>query len=212
MDSAARTSSSELTAEQIWTVEEGERRSVGVIHIVTLALLIGIGFVVGAFGSITFPLGFGVNFFWTGIAVQQVGPIWFGGWGVLAGTIFPFFSNAVAGTPFYVSAAYIPANFVQAFLPAWAFRYFKLDPRLRSARDYGFLIATMLISSAFGALWSTLVVLRSFGLLTADSVPLFVFGWFAGNVIAGLIFNTILLKALSGVVIRMPAFVKRWWA
>jgi hypothetical protein len=48
--------------------------------------------------------------------------------------------------------------------------------------------------------------------LTADSVPLFVFGWFAGNVIAGLIFNTILLKALSGVVIRMPAFVKKWWA
>jgi hypothetical protein len=212
MDSAARTSRSDLTAEQIWTVEEGERRSVGVIHIVTLALLIGIGFVVGAFGSISFPLGFGVNFFWTGIAVQQVGPIWFGGWGVLAGTIFPFFSNAVAGTPFYVSAAYIPANLIQAFLPAWVFRRFKLDPRLRSTRDYGFLIASMLISSAFGALWSTLVVLRSFGLLTADSVPLFVFGWFAGNVIAGLIFNTILLKALSGVVIRMPAFVKKWWA
>jgi len=77
--------SSELTAEQIWKVEEGERRSVGVIHIVILALLIGIGFVVGAFGSISFPLGFGVNFFWTGIAVQQVGAVWFGGWGALSG-------------------------------------------------------------------------------------------------------------------------------
>ena len=208
----ARTSDSEITAREIWTLEEGERRSPGVIHIVTLALLIGIGFVVGAFGSISFPLGFGVNFFWTGIAIQQVGAIWFGAWGVLAGTIFPFFSNAVAGTPFYVSAAYIPANFIQAFLPAWAFRYFKLDPRLRSARDYGMLIAAMLVSSALGALWSTLVVLRGFDLLTADSVPLFVFGWFGGNVVAGLIFNIILLKALSGVVIRMPAFVKKWWA
>lgn len=209
---AARTSDSHLSTEQIWTVEPGERRSVGVIHIVTLALLIGIGFVVGAFGSISFPLGFGVNFFWTGIAVQQVGSIWFGAWGVLAGTIFPFFSNAVAGTPFYVSAAYIPANLLQAFLPAWAFRNFKADPRLRSGRDYGILIGAMLISSAIGALWSTLVVLRSFGLLTADSVPIFIFGWFAGNVLAGLVFNIILLKALSGVVIRMPAFVKKWWA
>ena len=81
-------SGSELTAKEIWTVQEGEKRSVGVIHIVITALLIGIGFVVGAFGSISFPLGFGVNFFWTGIAVQQVGAIWFGGWGVLAGTIF----------------------------------------------------------------------------------------------------------------------------
>lgn len=204
--------SGELTAEQIWTVQPGERRSVGVIHIVITALLIGIGFVVGAFGSISFPLGFGVNFFWTGIAVQQVGPIWFGGWGVLAGAIFPFFSNAIAGTPFYVSLAYVPANAIQAFLPAWAFRRFKADPRLKSGRDYAILLVSMIVSSAFGALWSTLVVLRGFGLLTTDSVPLFVWGWFGGNVLAGLVFNFILLKALSGVVIRTPAFVKKWWA
>jgi hypothetical protein len=202
----------EVTAEQIWTVEAGERRPAGVIHVVLLALLIGIGFVVGAFGSISFPLGFGVNFFWTGIAVQQVGAIWFGAWGVLAGAIFPFFSNAIAGTPFYVSLAYIPANAVQAFLPAWAFRYFKADPRLRSRRDYLILLAAMIASSAFGALWSPLVVLRGFGLLTAESVPLFVWGWFGGNVLAGLVFNFILLKALSGVVIRTSAFVKSWWS
>lgn len=203
---------SELTAEEIWTVEEGEKRSVGVIHIVILALLIGIGFVVGAFGSISFPLGFGVNFFWTGIVVQQVGAIWFGGWGVLAGAIFPFFSNAIAGTPFYVSMAYIPANAIQAFLPAWAFRRFKLDPRLKSARDYGIFFAAMVVSSALGALYSVLVVLKGFDLLTTDSTPLFIWGWFGGNVVAGVVFNFILMKALSAVVIRTTAFVKRWWS
>ena len=202
----------EVTAEQIWTVQEGEKRKVGVIHIVITALLIGIGFVVGAFGSISFPLGFGVNFFWTGIAVQQVGAIWFGGWGVLAGAIFPFFSNAIAGTPFYVSLAYIPANAVQAFLPAWVFRKFKLDPRMKSGRDYVGLLIAMIVSSAFGALWSPLVVLRSFGLLTTESLPLFIWGWFGGNMVAGIVFNFILLKALSSVVIRTPGFVKRWWA
>lgn len=206
------TQQEDLTAEQIWTVQEGEKRSVGVIHIVITALLIGIGFVVGAFGSISFPLGFGVNFFWTGIAVQQVGAIWFGMWGVIAGAIFPFFSNAIAGTPFYVSLAYVPANAVQAFLPAWAFRYFKLDPRLKSARDYIILFGAMIVSSAFGALWSPLVVLQGFGLLTTESLPLFIWGWFGGNVVAGVVFNFILLKALSGVVIRTPAFVKRWFA
>ncbi|MEW6651444.1 MAG: hypothetical protein AB1453_14815, partial [Chloroflexota bacterium] len=155
-------------------------------------------------------LGFGVNFFWTGIAVQQVGAIWFGGWGVIAGAVFPFFSNAIAGTPFYVSAAYIPANAVQAFLPAFAFRYFKLDPRLKSGRDFLIFFASMVVSSAFGALWSTLVVLRGFNLLTTDSLPLFIWGWFGGNVVAGVVLNFILLKALSAVVIRTPAFVKRW--
>jgi hypothetical protein len=202
----------ELTAEEIWTVQEGEKRSVGVIHIVILALLIGIGFVVGAFGSISFPLGFGVNFFWTGITVQQVGSIWFGGWGVLAGAIFPFFSNGIAGTPFYVSLAYIPANAVQAFLPAWIFRKYKLDPRLKSGRDYLLLFVAMIVSSAFGALWSPLVVLKGFGLLTTDSLPLFIWGWFGGNVVAGVVFNFILMKALSPVVIRTTAFVKKWWA
>ncbi|MGB9521440.1 MAG: hypothetical protein ACPL6F_01665 [Anaerolineales bacterium] len=202
----------ELTAEQIWTVQPGEKRSVGVIHIVILALLIGIGFVVGAFGSISFPLGFGVNFFWTGIAVQQVGSIWFGMWGVIAGFIFPFFSNAIAGTPFYVSLAYIPANLVQGLLPAWAFRYFKADPRLKSGRDYLILFLSMIVSSAFGALYSPLVVLKGFGLLTTESVPLFIWGWFGGNVVAGIVFNFILLKALSAVVIRSSAFVKKWWA
>ena len=211
-DDVTAVSGSELTAKEIWTVQEGEKRSVGVIHIVILALLIGIGFVVGAFGSISFPLGFGVNFFWTGIAVQQVGPIWFGAWGVIAGTIFPFFSNAIAGTPFYVSLAYIPANAVQAFLPAWVFRRFKLDPRLKSTRDWLWLLAAMVVSSAFGALWSPLVVLRGFGLLTTDSVPLFIWGWFGGNVVAGIVFNFILLKVLSPVVIRTTAFVKKWWA
>lgn len=205
-------SQSSLTAEKIWTVEEGEKRSIGIIHIVITALLIGIGFVVGGYGSITFPLGFGVNFFWPGIAVQQVGAIWFGAWGSIAAAIFPFFSNAIAGTPFYVSLAYVPANFVQAFLPAWVFRRFKLDPRLRKWQDYVYLLVAMIIANAFGALWSTLVVLRSFGLLTASSVPLFIWGWFGGNLIAGIVFNFILLKALSGVVIRTTAFVKRWWA
>jgi len=203
---------SEFSEEDIWIVKEGEKRTVRITHIFITILLITIGFVVGAFGSVSFPLGFGVNFFWTGIVVQQVGSIWFGAWGVIAGAIFPFFSNAIADTPFYVSLAYLPANAIQAFLPAWVFRRFKLDPRMKSGKDYIYLLLAMLVSSIIGALWSVLVVLKGFNLLTTDSVPLFIWGWFGGNVVAGVVFNFILLKALSAVVIRTTAFVKKWWA
>ena len=218
--------SSDVTAREIWDVEEGEVRGIGVIHIVITALLIGIGAVVGAFGGFTLPLGFGVNFFWPGIAVQNVGGIWFGLSGpqprpptccsaaigdarVLRPTAN---SPSITGTPIYVSLAYIPANAIQSLLPAWAFRQFKADPRLRSGRDYGIFLAAITISNILGALWSTLVVLRGFGLLTTESVPLFIWGWFGGNEIAGIIFGIILLKALSPVVIRSRAFVKRWLA
>jgi hypothetical protein len=204
--------SSKITTEQVWAVKEGERRPVAFHHILVMIVMIIVGFVIGAYGSINFPLGFGVNFFWVGIVVQQVGAMWFGAWGVIAGCIFPFFSNAVARAPFYVSLAYIPANAVQAWLPAWAFRQFKLDPRLRAPRDYLILFVTMVVSSAFGALWSTLVVLRSYGLLNTESVQQFVWGWFMGNVIAGLIFNFLVLKVFSGLVIRTKVFVKGWFA
>ena len=153
-----------------------------------------------------------MNFFWTGIAVQNVGAIWFGMWGVIAAALFPIISNGIAGTPVYISLAYIPANAVQALLPAWGFRYFKADPSLRTGRDYLILLATITISNIFGALYSPLVVLKGFGLLTAESVPLFIWGWFGGNEVAGIILNIILLKALSSVVVRTKAFVKGWWA
>jgi len=203
---------SEFSEEDIWTVKEGEKRTVRITHIFITILLITIGFVVGAFGSVSFPLGFGVNFFWTGIVVQQIGSIWFGAWGVIAGAIFPFFSNAIADTPFYVSLAYLPANAIQAFLPAWVFRRFKLDPRMKSGKDCLYLFLAMVASSIIGSLWSVLVVLKGYDLLPTGSVPLFIWGWFGGNVVAGVVFNFILLKALSAVVISTKAFVKRWWA
>lgn len=204
--------SSKISSEQVWAVEEGEMRPISFYHILVLIVLIVVGFVIGAYGSINFPLGFGVNFFWLGIVVQQVGAVWFGAWGVIAGSIFPVFSNAAVQTPFYVSLAYLPANAVQAWLPAWAFRKFKLDPRLREPRDYLILFVTMIISSAFGALWSTLVVLRSYGLLNTESVSQFIWGWFMGNIIAGLVLNFLVLKVFSSLVIQTKLFVKGWFA
>jgi hypothetical protein len=201
-----------MNGEKIWKMEEGETRSPGVIHIVITALLIGIGAVVGAFGSFSLPLGFGVNFFWPAIAVQNVGGIWFGAWGVIAGALFPIISNGITGTPVYVSLAYIPANAVQALLPAWAFRFFKADPRLQTGRDWAVFLISITVANIFGALYSPLVVLRGFGLLTAESVPVFIWGWFAGNEIAGIIFGIILLKGLSSVVMNSNSFVKRWFA
>ncbi|MBA4380105.1 MAG: hypothetical protein C0393_05395 [Anaerolinea sp.] len=185
----------EQTAEEIWTVKPGERRSVGVIHIVITALLIGIGFV--------------ANIAWLNFAVQPTASIWFGAWGVLTGAISPFFFfYALGGYPLYDSLAYIPAGAIQAFLPAWAFRHYKADPRLKSARDYLILLAAMIVSSAFNVLW-WLVVQRGSDALLAE--PHLITDWSICSVV-NLVFTFILLKALSPVVLRTTAFVKKWWA
>ncbi len=181
-------------------------------YILILLALVLIGFVVGAFGSISFPLNYGVNYFWTGIVIQQVGSIWFGAWGVIAGVIFPFFSNAVTSTPLLVSLAYIPANFIQAYLPAMAFRKYKIDPELGSGLDYVYLFLAMLVSNFLGALWSVVVVLKGFGLLGDESMLRYIFGWFGGNMVAGIIFNFIILKTLSRNTYISRFYVKKWWS
>lgn len=202
----------DMTAAQIWTVEPGERRRPGIVHVVMTALFIGIGIVVGTLGSLAIPIGF-VSAFWPGQAVQAVGGTWFGAWGVIAGMFFPFVSNAMSGSaPIPISAAYLPANFLQAFLAAAAFRWFKADPRLTTARDWViWVVIGVLLANFLGAFWGT-YVLSWFGLITEAARPTALLGWVIGNTIPSLIFGSILLKFVSPMVMRSKAFVKGWWA
>jgi hypothetical protein len=149
-----------MTEETVWYVPAEEKREPGTIHVVVFALLIGVGAVAGAFGSLAIPLGYGVTGFWPGVAVQAVGGIWF----------------------------------------------------LRKTSDYiHFIWSAVIVNNFLGALWAV-TVLQQFGLITVTSAPLFFSGWVIGNGVPALIFGIILLKALSGFIIRHRSFVKRWVA
>jgi hypothetical protein len=204
----------------IWRETQQSRRKPGLIHLVILTLIILTGILVGSFSSLSFEVtsrldpqspAYGVNYFWVGIMVQQVGAIWFGGWGVLAGAVFPFFSNAIAGTPFYISLAYVPANAIQAFLPGWVFRRLRLDPQLNSSRDYLYLILAMVAASLMGALWSVFILTVILERLDVSQVPMVFLGWLGGNLAAGLCFNIIVLKGFSGFILKTRGFVRKWW-
>lgn len=196
----------------VWEVEPGERRKAGIVHVVMMALFIGIGIVVGTLGSLAIPIGF-VSLFWPGQAVQALGGIWFGAWGVIAGMFFPFISNALSGSaPIPVSAAYLPANFLQGFLAAAGFRWLKADPRLRTWRDWAvWVVIGVLAANFLGAFWGT-YILTWFGLITEAARPTALFGWFIGNSVPSLIFGSILLKYVSPMILRSKTFVKGWFA
>ena len=124
----------------IWTLEEGEVRKPGIVHVVMLALFTGIGIVVGTFGSLAVPIGF-VSAFWPGQAVQSIGSIWYGWWGGIAAGLFPLISNSLSGSaPLPVSIAYLPAYILQGMIAGWAFRKFLSDPSLKDGRDWGIFI------------------------------------------------------------------------
>ncbi len=210
--SVPRTASVGPSGEAVWATERGERRQPGIVHVVMLALFIGIGIVVGTLGSLAVPIGF-VSAFWPGQAVQAVGGVWFGWWGVLAGMFFPFISNALSGSaPLPVSAAYLPANFLQSFLAGAAFRWLRVDPRLQTSRDwFVWVVIGVLLANFLGAFWGT-YVLTWFGMITASARPTALLGWFFGNSVPSLIFGSILLKYVSPMVLRSKAFAKGWWA
>ncbi len=199
-------------AASVWEPVPGEHRSPNVVHVVIMALFIGIGIVVGTLGSLAIPIGF-VSLFWPGQAVQALGGVWFGGWGVIAGMFFPFISNALSGSaPIPISAAYLPANFLQGFLAAAGFRWLKADPRLVTVKDWlVWIILGVLVANFLGAFWGT-YVLTWFGLITEAARPTALLGWFIGNTVPSLIFGSILLKFVSPMIVRTPVFVKGWFA
>ena len=200
------------STSSVWELQEGESRESGPVHVIMTALFIGIGIVVGTFGSLAVPIGF-VSAFWPGQAVQAVGAVWFGAWGIIAGALFPVISNTISGSaPLPVSLAYLPGNAVQAGLAAWAFKKWNVHPALKSRQDWVVWIGIGVITAnLFGSLWGSGVLL-AFGLITVDAWPIVWFGWWVGNSIPGIIFGSILLKFVSPVIIDSKAFVKNWWA
>jgi integral membrane sensor domain MASE1 len=200
------------TAAQVWTIEEGEVRKPGIVHVVMMALFTGIGIVVGTFGSLAVPIGF-VSAFWPGQAVQSIGAIWFGWWGGIASGLFPMISNALSGSaPLPVSLAYLPGNILQGMFAGWAFRQFKAHPSLESGRDWGiFALWGAIVPNLVGAAWGS-TVLRMFGLITPAAHFTTFAGWFIGNTIPTLILGGLILKFVSPLVIQSKAFVKGYWA
>lgn len=202
----------ETKYSDVWTIEEGEVRKPGIVHIVMLALFTGIGIVVGTFGSLAVPLGF-VSAFWPGQAVQSIGSIWFGWWGGIAAGLFPLISNSLSGSaPLPVSIAYLPANILQGMIAGWAFHMLKADPSLKSGRDWGiWILWGSLVPNAIGAAWGS-TMLVAFGLITQAAQLTTFIGWFIGNSIPTIVLGSLVLKYVSPLVVRSKSFCKGYWA
>jgi serine phosphatase RsbU (regulator of sigma subunit) len=150
--------------------------------------------------------------FWPAAALQIVLSIWFGFYGVLAGIIGPMLGNGLVGeSPFL----FIPANTFYCCLAGLWFRYFKLDPRLRSRRDWvGLLLVCCLGGNAIGGgLGVFESILRNSTTAGADWnfwAGKF-FNWITGNTLPSLILAPALLKAASPIIVRGPFFCQRFF-
>jgi integral membrane sensor domain MASE1 len=151
------------------------------------------------------PLGYGVAVLWLGAVVIANGSIWFGGWGVVAGIIFPFLAGWLEGAdPQLVALAILP-NLIEGIVPAAAFRLLGADPALQDRRS---LIVYALFgvigpSLAGGVLGSCLWLLT--GRIDERTFQLLALDWSLSNIAVLIVFGFPAAYLLS------PAFRERGW-
>ncbi len=197
------------TTGTVWDVPPGTDVSVGARHVATLAITIAIGVLVGGLGTVSFPVVETPSGFSPGAAIQVVAGVWFGGWGILAGVIFPAVVRALTGPDNMLGR--VLADLILCGLPAWWFRYSRRDPRLDARADRLMFIAVVVVvanalAATAGASWLALV--HGTG---ARRWLVELMAWFAAGAGPCLLLGLPLLRTLSPVVLRSSLFCRNWW-
>src|SRR5437870_4621188 len=120
-------------AASVWDIPPGTELSVGWRHLGVLVALVAIGTLVGVLATLNFPVGETRTQFTPAAAIQVVAGIWFGGWGILAGVLFPALVRLLSGVDNVVGG--IPGDLILSGLPAVWFRVYRCDPRLFRRHD-----------------------------------------------------------------------------
>ena len=166
--------------------------------IIIFIILNVFGFLLTTLGNVSYLLSYNVNYFWVTAVIQTVGSIFFGWTGVLAGVTYPIFANAITD-PTYISILYfIPANFVQSFLPFYLFRKFNCDIRLRGYKSIFCFSLTGAIIPQFCGGMVALTILIGLGEITSVGRFLWlIFLWVIGAVPWIIIFGIPIIKILT---------------
>ena len=197
------------TTENVWELPPGAEASVGGRHVVVLAVTVAIGTLVAALGTVSFPLGDTPSGFAPGAAIQVVAGVWFGGWGILAGVIFPAVVRALTGPDNLTGR--VVADLILSGLPAWWFRHSRRDPRLGSRGDrLLFLLVVVGVANALAATaGATHLTIEQHG--GARRWVAHALAWFASGAGPCLVLGLPLLRTLSPVVMRSSLFCRGWW-
>jgi serine phosphatase RsbU (regulator of sigma subunit) len=148
--------------------------------------------------------------FWPAAALQVVYGIWFGFYGVIAGIIGPMLGNGLVGESPFI---FLFSNAIQSSLAGLWFRYRKLDPRLRSRRDWlGAILIGCILSHLLGAVIGvTEAYLRSPTNYEFSYWAGKLLSWLAGNALPCIILVPALLKSGSAIIVRGPLFCQSFW-
>jgi tellurite methyltransferase len=146
---------------------------------------------------------------WPGAIFQVVSAAALGGWGVVATIISAIITNAINVKTMYAILAFIPANFVQSFIPAYYYRRIlkKGGWSSRTFRFLPFLIYGVLIPNILGSFLGGAAVHMFAG---APYVHVCA-KWFIANVPIAIILGWPLFRYVIPALVDEGWTVKGWW-
>ena len=176
-----------------------------------LICLTVIGGVLAGLSERLLPLGYGVTALWLGAAVIANGSIWFGGWGVLAGMLFPFLAGQMQGVDLEDSLSAVLPNLIEGLIPALAFRHGHADRALHDRR-----------SAVLYVIWAVVVPSLCGGLVAAwfwrlldkaswSTFRLLAFDWSLSNMVVLIAFGFPLAYLLTPALRARGWQVLGWW-
>jgi len=139
--------------------------------------------------------------------------IWFGVWGIAAAYIGTTIGYSLA-FGFEVSALQSIDMILAALVPAWAFRRFKGDPRLKTSRAaflfllFGVIVRSFISTFITPPIWFLYGFIPNITALTQVVMP----GWFLSNTIYTSIFGFPLLLIFSRILVHVRAYCRGWFS
>jgi hypothetical protein len=145
--------------------------------------------------------------------IMSVMSMWLGGWGMLAQAIGGALGGIIAGMPVPISLAFtIPLGLLQGFLPAMAMRTLKMDPGLKSKRDWLIFIGVVVLINVIIPdilLWAGLTAYNHWSLQTIFNASYLQDSLL--HILTYLIVTFALCKGVSRFVMRSRFYIKGWW-
>ncbi|MHC4638972.1 MAG: PP2C family protein-serine/threonine phosphatase [Planctomycetota bacterium] len=200
-----------VNADEVWTIHMGQHVRFSLRCLVLTAFLTLLVTLTATLGTMSSSSDFtAIVSFWPAAAFQVVFSIWFGIYGAIAGIVGPMLGNGLVGES---PLMFLTANTIQSSLAGLWFRYRKLDPRLRSRRDW---LGAMLVGCVLSHLLGATVGVTEAYMRSPTNYELSYWGgklisWLVGNTLPCIILVPALLKSVSAIIVRGPLFCESFW-
>lgn len=151
----------------------------------------------------------GIADIWPGAIFQALAGAVFGGWGILATILASTITNLINVKTFYSVICFIPANFIQSFIPALYYRRALKSGGWNAGhfQFHKFAIFAVIIPNLIGGIFGGLAV--SF----FTDVPFYstYLKWISANIPISLLLGWPLFMTLTPQLVEEGWIIKGWW-